>query len=264
MLPLLLGYQNCAKAPRVEQVAARSVSSASFSHSGTETECLSCHASDRPTNIDGFLSLNSKAPFDYATHGAGLDCLSCHSGMTTLVRVRSHWANGYYQHKDTLTSCSECHSTNRPEFTAAGTPHPNTGDCLTCHTAALASVKDLPKTRYTTLDLSLWKNTTGAAGFAHTGNETECLSCHAQGRPTSTAGFVGLNPKAPFDYTTHGAGLDCITCHSGMTPAVRTKADWANGYFMHKQTLQSCSECHTSTRPATTSAGSPHQIGRAS
>ncbi len=89
------------------------------------------------------------------------------------------------------------------------------------------------------------------AAIIHTGKETTCSNCHEtgkSGRPTSTAGFVGLNVNTPFNYTTHAKGVDCISCHD-MTQIARTKADWGNGFFNHNSTLTSCNSCHTSQEP---------------
>jgi hypothetical protein len=87
--------------------------------------------------------------------------------------------------------------------------------------------------------------------IVHTGKEMSCSPCHEtgpSGRPSSTAGFLNLNPNIPFDYATHAAGTDCIACHN-MSRIARTKADWGNGNFNHTATQTSCISCHSSEKP---------------
>ena len=85
----------------------------------------------------------------------------------------------------------------------------------------------------------------------HTGSETSCAQCHEtglSGRPHDTAGFLNLNAQAPFDYSSHAAGVDCIQCHSVKTIA-RTRADWANGYYLHTSSVTACISCHLPQMP---------------
>ncbi len=88
-----------------------------------------------------------------------------------------------------------------------------------------------------------------SAGYVHTGNETSCAGCHEGIRPASTANFIGLNINAPFDYTLHARGVDCISCHSLGSTGARTKAEWAQPYYVHNSTLATCANCHNSQRP---------------
>lgn len=92
-------------------------------------------------------------------------------------------------------------------------------------------------------------------GFYHAGSEESCSSCHESGRPTNTTVFLAtLDPNKPFDYSTHGIGFDCISCHNVLKEGVRSKRDWANGHFTHTVTLTSCSGCHLSQRPGNSTA----------
>ncbi|MGZ3803964.1 MAG: cytochrome c3 family protein [Pseudobdellovibrionaceae bacterium] len=93
-----------------------------------------------------------------------------------------------------------------------------------------------------------------SVSFKHTGQETSCSACHELSRPTTTVGFIGLNPNAPFDYFSHASGTDCITCHNPQALS-RTSADWAKGYYVHSPLLTSCVGCHSSQRPTTLVAG---------
>ena len=62
-------------------------------------------------------------------------------------------------------------------------------------------------------------------GGSHSGLEVTCAECHGGQRPTSTAGFIGLNSAAPFDFAKHGGPRDCAICHGEQYNALRSKAD---------------------------------------
>ena len=98
----------------------------------------------------------------------------------------------------------------------------------------------------------------GTVGYYHSGQETSCSQCHERERPTSTAGFIGLNPNTPFDYDTHGRGTDCATCHRMQSMGLRNQNEWANGYFTHTSTLTSCAGCHSSQKPTAIINGFDH------
>lgn len=87
-----------------------------------------------------------------------------------------------------------------------------------------------------------------------------CLPCHADRRPTSTAGWRSTTYAAsPFDFgtnglgVTHGAGQDCAVCHTGPgTGAWGQRPDWVGGHFAHAPLSlaeRTCIACHLSQRP---------------
>ncbi len=151
-------------------------------------------------------------------------------------------------------SCLDCHANSRPSglLSSTSTPpaalpnglsfdhsSPNAlGDCVTCHSS----------------------NTVWSGGRFHVPGvaaPAACASCHEQERPTTTVnapstwsqpGYTG----SPFDYVggsgfTHGGGEDCALCHATSAGS----GAWAGAHFSHDQTtLKSCSECHTTQRPA--------------
>src|SRR5205085_7438230 len=52
--------------------------------SATPSSCLPCHQGKRPASTTGWMSSTFQdSPFDYATHGAGRDCATCHAGPGT-------------------------------------------------------------------------------------------------------------------------------------------------------------------------------------
>src|SRR5207248_9009505 len=120
--------------------------------SATPSSCLSCHQGERPTSTTGWASATYQdSPFDYATHGAGNDCATCHAGPGTgSWGGTQNWIGGNFGHS-AVTTCIARHSPQRPdlvlgEATAPGLP-PGTfghaaeraGDCLPCHQATLAA-----------------------------------------------------------------------------------------------------------------------------
>src|SRR5207237_1177850 len=152
------------------------------------------------------------APFDYATHGAGLDCATCHAGPGTGAwGGTQNWVGGNFAHSTSslaASPCVACHTTQRPNpalLTSANAALPvgvqfdhstATGDCATCHVSA---------------SFSAW--TGGKRPPAGSATPSTCLPCHQGERPTSTAGWVSTTWRnAPVDHATHGAGLACAPC----------------------------------------------------
>lgn len=85
--------------------------------------------------------------------------------------------------------------------------------------------------------------------YLHTGNETTCANCHENKRPHSSDGFIGLNEKTPFDYTTHAPGMDCVNCHIQTSTTFRTINDWSGGSWDHSPQPTSCLNCHSTQQP---------------
>src|SRR5207244_1278240 len=87
----------------------------------TPSSCVSCHEGERPTSTANWKSTTySSAPFDYATHGDGLDCASCHTGSGTGVwGGTQNWVGGRFGHAASSiagTTCIACHATQRPDL----------------------------------------------------------------------------------------------------------------------------------------------------
>lgn len=136
-------FQNCGvQRPAMEDMSFASVG---FTHTGQETSCAQCHSGSRPNSVVGLLGVDPAVPFDYSSHGAGLDCVECHNPVTG-VPTRVNWAGAFYRHSGTLTTCAQCHATERPDqlgysAAAVGFDHAKdgTGDCFGCHQTALTS-----------------------------------------------------------------------------------------------------------------------------
>jgi hypothetical protein len=174
-----------------------------------------------------------------------MDCATCHKNPGT------SWSGGNFHSSlgnNQPSSCIDCHANSRPNgsvmasgaTTSFDHSDAGLGDCISCHTSYVA-----------------W-----APGKFHlsSGAQSSCLSCHASERPTSTSGFTAYdNVNKPFDVTTHGGSLDCITCHSGTNQYV-SKANWGTGNYSHVQTLSSCISCHSSQRPTTVVNGFNHSL----
>src|SRR5262249_35434479 len=116
----------------------------------TPSSCVSCHEGERPTSTAGWKSTAySSAPFDYATHGAGLDCVSCHAGPGTGAWGGTQdWVGGSFAHgagTPAASTCIACHSSQRPDLNGvqpsqlAGFDHSAFGtiDCFVCHQATV-------------------------------------------------------------------------------------------------------------------------------
>src|SRR5207248_255405 len=112
-----------------------------------------------------------------------------------------------------------------------------TAECTTCHASS---------------SFSAW--TGGKFHLAGSAAPSSCLPCHQGDRPNSTAGWVSSTWRSvPFDYATHGAGLDCATCHAGPgTGAWGGTQNWVGGNFAHAASAlaaSTCVACHTTQRP---------------
>src|SRR6266478_247416 len=89
--------------------------------SATPSSCVSCHQGERPTSTAGWVSATYQtSPFDYATHGAGQDCVTCHAGAGTGAwGSTQNWVGGSFGHEASSiagTTCIACHSSQRPDL----------------------------------------------------------------------------------------------------------------------------------------------------
>jgi NapC/NirT cytochrome c family, N-terminal region len=206
------------------------------------------------------------------------DCTVCHSVPDGTSLAWSHWlqaGNGAQvvfhaalaaSSMAQPTSCLDCHANSRPtgivtsanSALAAGVAFDHTlpaalADCVSCHSA--------PVTRATS-----WAG--GRFHLAGSATPASCLPCHEGERPTAAihppSGWTGLNlttTTAPFDYVpnvngvSHGAGLDCIACHTGAGTGGLwgSSQNWTGGSFNHAATgslaASTCLTCHSTQRP---------------
>src|SRR5438445_10451001 len=145
------------------------------------------------------------------------------------------------------STCLDCHANSLPALlTSANASLPAgvqfdhstaTGECTTCHVGG---------------SFTSW--TGGKFHLAGSATPTSCLSCHQGERPTSTAGWISATYQtSPFDYSTHGAGLDCASCHTGSgTGAWGGTQNWVGGRFGHAASSiagTTCIACHATQRP---------------
>src|SRR5207237_280374 len=202
--------------------------------SSTPSSCLPCHQGERPTSTAGCGSSTWRtSPFDFATHGAGLDCATCHAGPGTGAwGTTQNWVGGNFAHSASslaASTCIACHSTQRPVpalLTSANAALPPgvqfdhstaTGDCIACHV-------------------------TGSSLAART-----CVACHTTQRPEPallTSANAALPAGVQFDHST--ATGDCIACHvSG------SFSGWTGGklHLVSSSTPSSCLPCHQGERP---------------
>jgi hypothetical protein len=249
--------------------------------------CGSCHTPSRPEAFVGPLDLARAPSTGPMRHDAVAwannaptnlplvtqDCAVCHLAPTD--NNASSWAIGRPQgdggfepmrfHANLTAaalmqpgSCLDCHANSRPTavLTNANAALPANisfdhqalkalDDCASCHVRAAAP-------QYAT-----WAQ--GRFHLAGDANPATCLPCHAGQRPTSTAGWQSTTyTQRPFDYgtnargVTHGAGLDCATCHPGPgSGAWGSTQNWVGGNFVHGAgtlSATTCVSCHMSQR----------------
>ncbi len=190
------------------------------------------------------------------------DCSVCHWAPNTFSADWASVPSGVTQFHGSLadagmaqpTSCIDCHANSRPtalltsqnSSVAAGLEfdHQSTdllGDCQSCHQSTTA-----------------WRG--GSFHPAGATTPSTCLPCHAQKRPTSTAGWMSTGwQNRPFDFVgndagaTHGAGEDCSVCHGGPGSGMwGGTQNWQRGHFPHGASTiagTTCFTCHVSQRP---------------
>ncbi len=235
------------------------------------TGCTDCHADTEPVGFVGPLATNpARVPASaemrheavgWANDVRGTmrlvtqDCQLCHkapsAGAQGATWSTSRADGGTTKYHAAITtaqqpqSCLDCHANTRPTLPVALdggilVDHQNPallGDCRTCHSNAAA------------VSGASW---VGGTFHAAVPAPSTCLPCHAGERPTSTASWRSTTyQRSPFDYVTnargvtHGAGQDCVTCHT------RTQ-DWTGGNFVHGAgtlSASQCVSCHTTQRP---------------
>ena len=213
-------------------------------HRGTfKQDCKACH------NETSW----SKAPFDHSQtkfqltgKHQGLDCVKCHTNVSTTARVA---ANRVADYRGLKTECVSCH---------ADVHQPTLGvTCETCHTSSTFKVTTFRHARFPDF-------------FAGQHAPVACAKCHepaAPTRPVRTGVVVVANFKS--------APTTCVSCHkdvhlgqeSGACETCHTvqAAKWVVPAFAHdtrtsfaltgKHATTACEKCHkseTGTFPAGT------------
>ena len=222
--------------------------------------CLECHAGSAPVGFVGPIDA-ARAPASGAMkHDAVLwsngartttpavpqECSLCHRAPP----ASAGWATSLKFHASVgaqPASCLDCHANSRPALLTsvnaalpAGVQFDHSagaalGECATCHTGSFTS----------------WSG--GKFHLAGSATPSSCLPCHEGERPTSTAGWTSATyPDFPFDYGTHGSGLDCETCHAGPgNGSWGGTQNWVGGNFSHAPSSlgATCLACHATQRP---------------
>ncbi len=231
--------------PKVEV----SFASVSFKHSGVETTCLSCHATDAPAAVNSFTHYNNndckmchyagqkwtdhnfhsqnstpttcttchekdrKSPVSGVTHGSGGDCVSCHT-------IGANWAVGASPHNPTPTSCLNCHTSDRPA-SVNGYEHYNGNDCVGCHIPG-----------------GVWAN---YKTYSHTPTTANCNQCHENHRP-ALSDHPSQNDSKVTDKR-HYVSKDCSTCHK--TPTTTRVFSFLHTNYLSSK-INFCLPCHYS------------------
>lgn len=239
----VLAFQNCGvERPGVQNADYASVS---FTHTGQETSCSSCHELSRPNTTVGFLALNPNAPFDYFSHASGTDCITCHRPQKR-VRISADWANGFYVHSPLLTSCVSCHSSQRPATLVNGFNHATsgTGECFACHQGALQSSFS---------SLADWSGASGTPSTlvwdpsqditvtvqipTYVGSSIQSLTAQTQSY------HMAMNHQTT--QITAGDLKNCALCHSGATEGNYLPGEFHTSLAAANMAQPtSCSDCH--------------------
>lgn len=177
--------------------------------------CSSCHAQAASGNYSGGVFHASLTTNSLAQPTS---CKDCHTSLSPIGFVGPAGSNR------TPASASMRH-----EATAwsqsTGTWHASTtplvtADCVKCHT----NTGSFANAQY-------HSNLTGT-------QPNSCLACHANSRPVLSVG------TPPFNHQNNGGLGDCMQCHASTSV-------WTGGQFAHAGTT-SCSSCHASERPTST------------
>ena len=206
--------------PGVKEATKRS---ASFSHTGKEKDCNSCHLSQRPGSRNNI------------EHGNSQDCIFCH-------KSNLRWDNPRFSHKPIPEKCTICHIMNRPDKLVGKFLHssePGMGECSGCH--SLGAGKNWARGKYN-----------------HKPDPQKCEECHENERPQKIVnGFTHSTDgkddckkchldaghqwnKAVF---AHGLEIDtCVRCHERDRPRESTNTDDKKipGHYENME----CANCH--------------------
>src|SRR5256885_2117871 len=236
--------------------------------------CLDCHSTSVPVGFVGPIATSPARvpPSGEMKHGAvawangaptntlatPVECSLCHAAPQA---SGGHWSTSKSARTPAVFhaalsaaaqpqpgSCIDCHANTRPSgiLAAAVAALPSgvmfdhgasvaLGECVSCHTS-----------------ISSW--TGGKFHLQGGSTPSSCVSCHEGERPTSTANWQSTTySSAPFDYATHGDGLDCASCHTGPgTGAWGGTQNWVGGRFGHAASSiagMTCIACHATQRP---------------
>ncbi|HET6351471.1 MAG TPA: NapC/NirT family cytochrome c [Coriobacteriia bacterium] len=206
-----------------------------FAHPKGRIECSECHS----------------APD--AKHGAGQQCLSCHT------QTGVAWK---FQHATATADCSSCH--DRPKGHKAGAcrqchtkggaswafSHPRTRNCTSCHARPANHKAGACTTCHNRPGVS-W-------AFAHP-RTANCTSCHARPANHKQGACTTCHAKAGASWAfTHPRAGSCAKCHTrpakhrtGTCSSCHKAGSWK---FKHPSSTSTCTSCHT--RPAGHRSGS--------
>lgn len=220
-----------------------------FSHSGIDSNCLSCH--DGSTN-----NVNAGAdgePNDSLHAALDSDCSICHSTNAWTPESVDHSSS------DVLAvRCDSCHNGN--PITGKNTGHVSTtSDCSLCHntTTFVGGFIDHNSSEVTSQRCDACHNGTDAIGVIdavnHVPTTEDCDVCHTAGGSfiPSTFAHVGITDNCAschdgtyaeglsVGHVAIGANQDCSACHN--------TTSFAGAHFDHSGIVDNCVSCHEGT-----------------
>ncbi|MGE0784224.1 MAG: hypothetical protein AB7S26_00950 [Sandaracinaceae bacterium] len=220
--------------------------------------CTTCHEGERPTSDSGWMSSTyADAPFDYGlntygvTHGAGADCVGCHTGPGT--GGTETWVGGHFEHHQAggldAGTCVSCHASQRPDVvlgvSEAAALLPNgfdharngTGDCFGCHQASVdAGTYASYFNAGGTLPGGDWKD-----GTEYPGSFVSSTSVHI------TVNEIALHRSGPNNLVT-STSTSAVAYYNGMLhTSMAVPSQISPGTSPTMPDSDSCWHCHTST-----------------
>jgi hypothetical protein len=217
---------------------------------GTATQCVACHSKD----------FNAAQNPNHVQAGFPRDCSVCHNSAQWKGAVFDHAARTKFPlaGSHTQVQCNACHVAGR----FAGTPQACEGchlDAFTKTTNPSHAASNFPRDCAQCHSSAQWKGAKfdhNLSRFRLTGAhvQTDCASCHVNGRFTGTAHACEGCHIAAFEKATNpnhavsGFPKDCTVCH--------TTTQWRGALFDHSiqtkfpltgtHTNTQCSQCHAS------------------
>lgn len=246
-LVFLLLFQNCGvQRPQVQgETGMSSAAAVAFHEKFTpETNCASCHQTDRPS---------AKTPLHNFDHMRAdfqaTDCNTCHFQKESWGLT---WAGGQYKHDPLPSTCMECHINQRPKaaVTLSSNPaqvyvHTAGTECSTCHTSTSKFSQ-----------LSDWRPaSTLPSGLA--GTKTFNIFARTfsfNGATKTMSGAISKTLKLEIDHDhPQVSPLACTACHG----AGASTGQFAGALF-HKNISSNpsaCAQCHINAQPVDLAVG---------
>ncbi len=220
-------------------------------YTNTPTACVSCHLKDYNA---------ATSPVNHTAAGLPQTCGDCHGTTAPFTTSTfNHTTVGFtLTGAHTTVACENCH-----KGTVVGTPT----DCYSCHTADFASTTSPSHTAQNfSHDCTQCHSTTNwngatfnhsTTGFPLTGVHANlnCAQCHASGYTNTSPSCVACHLKdynaavSPVNHIAAGLPQTCSDCHGTTAPFTTSTFNHTTVGFMltGAHTTVACENCHKGT-----------------